>query len=110
MSPPTKSRGRTVMGKCRDFARLRCDGWHSFFTLPITLRRRFLNWLELLPIAYLRRTAPQAGTPLLADCADNAALRPRIVGGELVLVREHFIVLRHRREFALRHHVHHGYP
>ena len=47
------------------------------------------------------------GTPLLADRADDAALRPRVIRGQLVLVREHFIVLRHRGELALRHHVHH---
>ena len=44
---------------------------------------------------YLRRTASQAGTPLLADRADDAALRPRVIRGQLVLVREHFIVLNH---------------
>ena len=38
---------------------------------------------------------------------DDAALRPRIVRRQLVLVRQHFVVLRHRGDFAVRHHVHH---
>src|SRR5215813_1099470 len=45
-------------------------------------------------------------TRLLADRADNAALGPRIVRRQLVFVREHFIVLRHRGYLTLRHHVH----
>jgi hypothetical protein len=44
---------------------------------------------------------------LLADRADDAAFRPRIVGRQLVLVGEHFGVLRHRGDLALRHHMHH---
>jgi hypothetical protein len=36
-------------------------------------------------IIYLRRTASQAGTPLLADRADDAAFRPRVIRGQLVL-------------------------
>ena len=47
----------------------------------------------------------QAVAPLLADRADDAALRPRVIRGQLVLVREHFIVLRRCGEFALRHYM-----
>ena len=36
-------------------------------------------------IVYLRRTASQAGGPLLADRVDDAAFRPRVIRGQLVL-------------------------
>jgi hypothetical protein len=44
---------------------------------------------------------------LLADGADDTTFWPSIVRRKLVLLPDHFVVLRHRVEFALRHHVHH---
>src|SRR5262249_8121095 len=75
--------------------------------------RRNINWVHDRTATYGRRSPValigygSVRTRLLADRADDAALGPRIVRRQLVFVREHFIVLRHRGYLTLRHHVHH---
>src|SRR5262249_16266162 len=64
-----------------------------------------INWVHDRTATYAAQWSVR--TRLLADRADNAALGPRIVRRQLVFVREHFIVLRHRGYLTLRHHVHH---